>query len=221
MKRPVIIAVLLFSFAAGSFYARASDNYPPLRDGDLVFQTSKSSQSSAIFAATASAFTHMGIIRNDGGKISVIEAIRTVQETPLKEWVNRGDMARVAIYRDPALTPDQAKRVLSAAKALYGRPYDLFFSFNNDAIYCSELPYLAYKAAGISIGRLQKVSELHFDNMRVRDLIHQRWQRDAECTVRGYDFDQCFNHILNQQLITPASIAADPRFKQIYSNYPF
>ena len=221
MRKFAVLVVLLLGFTVVSLRVVAGDNYPPLRDGDLVFQTSKSSQSSAIFVATASAFTHMGIVRNDGGKISVIEASRTVRETPLKEWVNRGDMARVAIYRDPTLTPDQAKRVLSAAKALYGRPYDLFFSFNNDAIYCSELPYLAYKAAGISIGRLQKVSELHFDNMRVRNLIQQRWQRDAECTARGYDFDQCFNHILNQQLITPASIAADPRFKQIYSNYPF
>jgi len=221
MKKLAIIAVLVLGLAAGSFYAMADGDYPPLRDGDLIFQTSTSSQSSAIFVATANAFTHMGIIRNNGGKISVIEAIRTVQETPLKAWVKRGVMARVAIYRDLTLTPDQAKRVLSAAKALYGRPYDLFFSFNNDAIYCSELPYLAYKAAGITIGKLQKVSELHFDNTVVRNLIQQRWRSDAECTTRGYDFDQCFNHILNQQLITPASIAADPRFKRIYSNYPF
>jgi len=221
MKKLAIVAVLLLGLTVGSLYAFAGSDYPPLRDGDLIFQTSKSPQSSAIFVATANAFTHMGIIRNDGGKISVIEAGKTVGATPLKAWVNRGVMARVAIYRDPTLTPDKAKRVLSAAQALYGRSYDIFFSFNNDAIYCSELPYLAYKAAGIAIGKRQKISELHFDNMLVKDLIRKRWQRDAECTTRGYDFDQCFKYILNQELVTPASIAADPRFKQIYSNYPF
>jgi hypothetical protein len=220
-KRLAIIATLLFGLAAGSVYATTGGDYPPLRDGDLVFQTSKSSQSGAIFVATANAFTHMGIIKNNEGKISVIEAGSTVREIPLKAWVNRGVMARVAIYRDPALTPEQAKRVLSAARALYGRAYDIFFSFNNDAIYCSELPYLAYKAAGISIGKLQKISELHFDNVLVRNLIRQRWQRHAECTSRGYNFDQCFSYILNQDLVTPASIAADPRFKLVYSNYPF
>ena len=220
-KRIVIVAILLLGLTAGYVYAMSGGDYPPLRDGDLIFQTSKSSQSGAIFVATANAFTHMGIIRNDDGKISVIEAGSTVREVPLKTWVNRGIMARVAIYGDPSLTQEQAERVLSAARVLYGRPYDIFFSFNNDAIYCSELPYLAYKAAGISIGKLQKVSELHFDNMLVRNLIRQRWQRHAECTTRGYDFDQCFSYILNQDLVTPASIAADPRFKLVYSNYPF
>jgi hypothetical protein len=163
----------------------------------------------------------MGIIKNEHGKIGVIEAGRVVGETPLEAWVNRGIMSRVAIYRDSSLTPDQAQHILSAAHALYGRPYDIFFSFNNEAIYCSELPWLAWQSIGIKIGRVQKISELNFDNALVRKLIQQRWQRDTECTTRGYDFEQCFNYILNQDVVTPASIAADTRFKQIYSSYPY
>ncbi len=77
---------------------------------------------------------------------------------------------RIAIYRDPELTERQAAQIIAAAKLLYGKPYDIFFSLNNDAIYCSELPYLAYNAAGLSIGKVEKVSDLHFDNALVRRL---------------------------------------------------
>ncbi len=207
--------------AAGGLYASRGEVLPPLRDGDLIFQTSTSSQSSAILFATADPYSHMGIVKNDGKTLEVIEAARTVGETPLRDWIGRGLLKRVAIYRDPDLTPEQAKRILAAARALYGRPYDIFFSFNNDAIYCSELPYLSYKEAGISIGKVQKVSDLHVDNFLVRRLIRQRWQRDPECTGNGYDFAQCYQHILDQDLVTPASIASDAKFRRIYSNYPF
>lgn len=206
--------------AAGSLYATANGHYPPLQNGDLIFQTSTSSQSSAILVATADPFTHMGIIKNDGKSIVVIEAAGKVRETPLKDWVNRGVLKRVAIYRDPKLTPEQAKQVISSANAYYGKSYDIFFSFNNDTIYCSELPYLAYKNAGISIGKVQKISELNFDNALVKKLIKQRWKRHSECKAKKYDFEKCYEYILNQDLVTPASIAKDVQFERIYSNYP-
>ena len=221
LPKVLISLVLLICLAAGRLYATANGDFPPLQDGDLVFQTSTSSQSSAILIATADPYSHMGIVKNDGKAIKVVEAAGTVKETALQEWINRGLLKRVAVYRDPDLTQEQAKRILAAARELYGKPYDIFFSFNNDAIYCSELPYLAYRAAGLSVGKIQKVSSLHFDNFFVRKLIQQRWQHDSECTSRQFDFEQCYKYILDQDLITPASIANDGKFKKIYSNYPF
>jgi len=206
--------------AAGLYAASADGRFPPLNDGDLIFQTSTSNQSAAILLATADPFSHMGIIKHINGDIVVVEASDHVKETPLRVWVNRGLFKRVAIYRDTQLTQEQIGKILASAKTMYGKPYDIFFSFNNDAIYCSELPYLAFKAAGVSIGKIQKLSELHFDNALVRHLIKRRWQRDPECTSKGYDFEQCYQHLLDQDLITPASIARDCQFKRIYSNYP-
>lgn len=220
MKKLIVMAVLLGSLAVGAAYTMAGNDLPPLRDGDLIFQTSTSNQSGAISFATLSAFSHMGMIRNRNGEITVIEAAAKVGETPLQEWVERGLLQRVAIYRDKRLTPEQTRQIVSNTQKFYGKPYDVFFSFNNDAIYCSELPYLAYKAAGIKIGEVQKVSELNFDNMLVRKLVQSRWQRYGECSTRRYDFEQCYQHILNQQLVSPASIAKDPNLTRIYSNYP-
>ncbi|NLS01053.1 peptidoglycan peptidase [Rhizobium sp. P38BS-XIX] len=220
MKKLMAVATLCVCLLLAIIYTAMGGDYPALQDGDLIFQTSTSNQSSAIILATGSAFSHMGIIKNDHGVVSVIEAGAKVKETPLNVWANRGVLRRVAIYRDPRLTPEKAQQLLSFARTLYGKPYDLFFSFNNDAIYCSELPYLAYKAAGIAIGKVQKISALNIDNMLVKKLVKSRWQRDGECTERGYDFDQCYRHILDQDLITPVSIAQDPNLKLIYSNYP-
>lgn len=162
----------------------------------------------------------MGIIRTDGDKTVVIEAGDKVRETPLSAWIHRGRLQRTAVYRLPNLTPRQKDEILASAKSLYGKPYDIFFSFNNDAIYCSELPYLAFRAAGISLGRLQKVSELNIDNWLVKNLIEKRWERDQECKVAGFTFEQCYKHILDQDLVTPSSIAHDPKLNLIFSNYP-
>ncbi len=220
MKKLFIALILGIGAVSGILYATTNDVYPPLNDGDLIFQTSTSNQSMAILVATAHPFTHMGIIKHHGDHIVVIEAAAKVKDTPLRDWINRGVLKRFAIYRDPELTPEQAKIVISSARALYGKPYDIFFSFNNDAIYCSELPYMAFKKAGISIGRIQKVSQLHFDNVFVKKLIKQRWRRDHECKIKNYDFEKCYEYILNQNIVTPASIAKDRQFREIYSNYP-
>lgn len=221
IKKLLLVITLCVILIAGWLYITAGQDYPPLQDGDLIFQTSTSEQSNAIMVATASPYIHVGIIKRDGEKINVIEARKQVTETPLDSWVNHGILKRVAIYRNPQLTPKQARDILSAAKKFYGKPYDIFFSFNNDGIYCSELPYLAYKSAGISIGTVQKVSDLNFDNMLVKNIIETRWQRYPDCQKQGYDFEQCYRYILNQDIVTPVSITKDDTFVKIYSNYPF
>jgi Permuted papain-like amidase enzyme, YaeF/YiiX, C92 family len=221
MKKLLVALGIVFILVAGAFYATSAEvDFPVLKDGDLIFQTSTGSQSSAIFVATGNSFTHMGIIKQNPDGLVVVEASSTVKETPLRSWVNRGLLNRVAVYRHASLAKNDARVILAAAKELYGQPYDIFFSFDNGAIYCSELPYLAYVKAGIVIGKVQKISELNFDNMVVRKIIKQRWQRHPECKAKGYNFDQCFNHLLNQDLVTPASIAGDKKFELVFSNYP-
>jgi len=219
MKRIVLVFILIVAGLTGGIYASLPTDVPPLQDGDLVFQTLLDSRSRTVIVATGSLYAHMGIIKKSGPQTVVIEAIGPVKETDYDQWVKRGLLRRVAIFRDRNLTPKQSEDILTAAKNFYGRPYDIFFSFNNEAIYCSELAYLTYKNAGLSIGKLQKVSDLHADNFLVKKLIERRWRRDPEC--RGYDFEQCYRHILDQKLITPVSIARDPQLTKIYSNYPF
>ena len=57
----------------------------PLRDGDIIFHTSRSAQSVAIQRATHSPYSHMGVVLYRDGKPFVFEAIATVRYTPLDE----------------------------------------------------------------------------------------------------------------------------------------
>lgn len=219
MKRKVLWAIAAVAGVLVVWIAvRILTPAPQWRDGDLIFQTSKSSQSTAILAATHSAYTHMGILvkRKDGWK--VMEAAGPVRETPINAWKKRGVGRFFAVFRRD-LDATQSQKIISAAHDLMGRPYDLFFSFDNRAIYCSELPFIAYRKAGIKIGTVQKVGDLEVSGARVKKLIQTRWQRDEDC--KGLDFDHCYAKIMDQDLVTPVSIARDPQFRQVYSNYPF
>ncbi len=82
--RAALGAILL---AAGSALAGPA---PALQDGDIVFQTSLSSQSVAVQRATGSRWSHMGVIVLRDGRPWVLEAIATVRYTPLPEWIARG-----------------------------------------------------------------------------------------------------------------------------------
>jgi hypothetical protein len=213
---------LTFWLGIGIFYATTTAaTLPLLQDGDLIFQTSRSNQSKAIFIATQHPYTHMGIIRHRNNTIYVMEAAGKVQETPLNIWINQGFLQRVAVYRMPNLSSQQVNRILASATHFYGKPYDKFFSFQKDALYCSELPYYAYHEAGIALGKVQTLSELNFDNFLVKQLIRERWKLHPECRAQHYSFEQCYAYILAQPLITPASIGKDAQLQPIYSNYPF
>lgn len=222
MKKLIFLLVLLCGAIALVVVAPAQNsNLPELRTGDLIFQTSGSNQSAAILFATGSLFTHMGVIKKTGGNIVVVEAAGTVRETALSEWIERGRLNRVAVYRKQDLDDALAHKIVASMERYYGKPYDVFFSFSNDAIYCSELPFLAYREAGIQLGLVQRVSDLNVDNVLVKSLIKRRWKSHVPCRAEGLNFEQCYNQILSQQLITPVSIAEDSKLQLVFSNYPF
>ena len=56
------------------------------REGDIVFQTSRSNQSAAITAATKSSITHVGILIKHQGRLQVLEAVQPVKITDFNHW---------------------------------------------------------------------------------------------------------------------------------------
>lgn len=217
-----IFVFLLLIFFTYTLYLSTLDlsDTPPLKDGDLVFQSTRTDQSIAIALASGSWYIHTGIIKKTPGGLVVVEAGRTVGERPLQEWVDSGILKRFAVYRYRDLTEDQAQKVLAAAKAYYGKPYDHYFSFDNDAIYCSELEYLAFKDAGIPLSQPEKIGQIHINNPFTRKLIEQRWQKYPKCQGKDLTFDQCYDIIMSQELISPIGITRDSHLERIFSNYP-
>ena len=82
---------------------------PAVRDGDLIFQTSKSTQSVAVQRATGSPYSHMGLIIHRNGVPFVFEAAGRVSYAPLEKWIARGDGKRYVVKRlrgaEAQLTP--------------------------------------------------------------------------------------------------------------------
>jgi Permuted papain-like amidase enzyme, YaeF/YiiX, C92 family len=217
----IIVIAALSVYLWLSFTSVSAADLPSLQNGDIVFHTSRSSQSSAILFASRSPYSHMGIIELDAmGNAFVQEATGPVKLTPIDEWIKRGLGGRIMIKRLDGLLPDQAKKILAAAHKYDGLPYDIFFLPDREHIYCSELVRLAFEdAAKIEVGKIQTVRELNVNGFLAQRLIKRRWTKHPLCQVTGETFESCYPKILDQTLVTPASIAEDNRLKIIFSNY--
>jgi len=152
----------------------------PVRDGDLIFQTSRSGQSLAIQRATHSPWSHMGVVLMRDGKPYVFEASATVRYTPLAAWAARGAGGTYTVRRlkHPLTTP-QAAKLRAAAGKYTGRPYDLYFEWSDDRIYCSELVWKMYRdALGMKIGARQALREFDLTDPAVKAKMRERYGND-------------------------------------------
>lgn len=151
-----------------------------IRNGDIIFQTSQSSQSKAIQMATNSKYSHMGIIYENDGQHFVYEAVQPVKLTPLTEWINRGENRHYVIKRlanaDQVLTSSTLTKMKQIGEQFKGKPYDIYFEWSNDKIYCSELVWKIYKqATDIEIGELEKLSDFDLTNDIVKAKMKERY----------------------------------------------
>ena len=151
-----------------------------IKNGDIIFQTSKSSQSKAIQLATKSEYSHMGIIYEIGEKYFVYEAIQPVKLTPLQEWINRGENSHYVIKRlenaDQILTNETIEEMKQYGEKFKGKTYDLYFEWSDDKIYCSELVWKIYKkVTNIEIGKLEQLSDFDLSNEIVQAKMKERY----------------------------------------------
>ncbi len=174
-------AWLLLGLVLGAFLALGcrSSAYEP-RDGDIVFHTSRSSQSQAIQLATHSKYSHMGIVYLRDGKPFVYEAVQPVKLTPLAEWIARGKGGHFVAKRlkraSQLLDGDALARMREAGKKFKGKSYDLYFDWSDDRVYCSELVWKIYhRALGISIGELETIGDFDLSAPVVQEKIRERW----------------------------------------------
>lgn len=127
-----------------------SQQYAPM-NGDIVFQISRSSQSTAIQLATGSSYSHMGIVYLRDGDAFVFEAVQPVKLTPLTDWVARGE-------------------------SFSGKDYDLYFEWSDERIYCSELVWKIFEqGAGLEIGELAVMGDFDLSHPSVKAKLAERF----------------------------------------------
>ena len=188
MKRFVVftIAVLLAFIGWHCWRSQSPPATSALKEGDIVFQTSKSAQSKYIMLATKSQWSHCGIIVEKSDGLYVLEAISTVSLTPYQQWVDRGRGKRVSVKR---YTEEPIK--IKYSKYL-GKPYDLAFKFGNSKWYCSELVYDIYKRQlGVELCEPRPVSDYVISGL------------DKILTKRGID--------KNQLVVAPSDLYGSKR----------
>jgi hypothetical protein len=179
-----------------------------LRDGDIIFHTSRSAQSLAIQRATHSPYSHVGIIFFRSGKPYVYEAIQTVRYTPLEKWIARGQGNAYVVKRlhdaDKRLTTTAIEKLQQQARTLQGKPYDAAFGWSDQRIYCSELVYKIYqRALGIRLGRLQKLGEFDLSDTHVKAKLKSRYGKNIP---------------LDETVIAPGEIFASPELEWVDEN---
>lgn len=167
-----------------------------IQNGDIIFQTSKSSQSKAIQLATSSKYSHMGIIYENEGNYFVYEAIQPVKLTPLQEWINRGENRHYVVKRiknsENILTDSVIKQMKVYGEKFKGKSYDIYFEWSDDRIYCSELVWKIYKnVINIEIGKLERLSDFDLSHKIVKRKIKERYGENIP---------------INEKVISPAKM---------------
>ncbi len=184
----------------------SNSNILELQNGDIIFQTSLSSQSKAIQLATHSKYSHMGIIYRVEQAYYVYEAIQPVKLTPLKKWIERGEAGHYVVKRlknaGKVLTAQTFGKMKSIGERYNGKDYDLYFEWSDDRIYCSELVWKMYKEAiGIEIGQLQQLSTFDLSSPIVKQKMVERYGDEVP---------------MNERVISPAAMFESDRLLTVF-----
>lgn len=178
----------------------AIEGAPRIRAGDIVFNTSESAQSRAIQLATRSPYSHMGLVLIREGRPFVLEAVADVRLTPLAEWARRGAGGRYEVRRlkdtRPLDRPGGLERLERAALQFRGRPYDPYFEWSDERIYCSELVWKAFaRGLGLRIGEPAALATFDLSSEMVQMKIRERYGSEVP---------------LQEPVISPAAMFESP-----------
>jgi Permuted papain-like amidase enzyme, YaeF/YiiX, C92 family len=209
-----VLAVVLAAYLVS--YATTVRDPVEWKDGDVVAQDSRVENILPLFAADGSGFTHVGVVEARPQGAVVIEATDKVRETPMREFLSRGQGKAFAVFRVGSLSEEQGKAVVAAAKRQMGKPNDFFLGKSWDQLYSSELVRLAFSDIGLDIGRLQKMNRVVGDLQPIRSQFLSAWSSNEDCHKRNFDQNQCWLLLTRQEVVTPASIVNDERMTKVY-----
>ena len=176
-----------------------------LQDGDIIFHTSKSFQSEMIQTLTKSELTHCGIINYRSGKPYVLEAVNPVKLTPLNQWISRGAAGKYKVVRLKERITDEKKQLMFAyGKRQLGKSYDIKFEWSDRKMYCSEIVWKIYKAAGYDLCTPKTFSDFDLSGRTVRNEIKKRYG----ATIN-----------LKEKVVSPEDLYNSNMVKTIFSNF--
>jgi hypothetical protein len=197
MWRLLFLSLSLSSFAYGAC---------PLKDGDVVFIKSQTSQSALLKLTTGSEWSHVGMAFKGSQGWDIIEAVQPVRWTTLYSFIRRSRNLSFEVFRPNfAFNSDLVRK---EAEKYLGKNYDLIFGWDNERWYCSELVWKAYKnTTGMELGSLEKVGDLNIAHPQVISEARKRFER------YGMAFDlQTWKQF---DVITPVRMMSSPLLEKV------
>lgn len=197
-------SALLLSVVLAAARARAAP--PALKDGDLVHQRSRSTQSALVGTLTGSDLTHVGVVFHRRGRPRVLEAAQRVRSRSLEAWIRAGRGRFVVVQRLRArdrIPRTTWRRMRAVARGFVGRPYDLRFEWSDERLYCSELVYKVFRrGAGIALVAPARVGDFDLDDPLVRRAIRARFDRPPR---------------RDEPVVTPAQLLDSPHLETVFA----
>jgi hypothetical protein len=152
---------------------------PVYKEGDIIFQSSSEGQGLAIQLATHSPYSHVGMIIKQNNQWMVLEAIQPVCITPLQEFIDRGDDKKYVVKRLKEGSFTGGECLETYKKKNLGKPYDAYFGWGDDRLYCSELVWKVYKnCCNKEIGKLEMIKDLDLSNPIVQYKLKERYGKN-------------------------------------------
>lgn len=180
-----------------------------IKNGDIIFLQSRTDQSYALEEATKSIWTHTGIILLHNQRWVVAEASSTVRYTPLEQFISKGKFKRYVVKRPKVpffnSDSDANKKLVKRVANFIGKPYDIYFRWGNDSIYCSELVWKVYEPFGV-LSKPQKMKDLELTGPHVQNLILKRYKHN------GIELN------LEELIVSPVSIFNSNKIYLVYDS---
>lgn len=174
MRSPCALFINLVLFTPALFADQVK-----FRNGDIIFQETKSGQAEAVKRATRSKYSHVGIIYFKKKRAYVFEAVQPVRLTPLAEFIAHGVNKKYVVKRlknPDILTEDIQLKMEAEARRHVGKNYDWVFGWSDDRIYCSELVWKIYRqGAGVTLALPMKLKEFNLDDPVVKKKLKERY----------------------------------------------
>jgi uncharacterized protein YycO len=142
----------------------------------------------------------MGLVLIRDGEPFVLEAASQVELTPFSTWIASGKGGRYIVkrLRNSSLLadPDKLSSLEHAALSFMGKPYDPYFEWSDERIYCSELVWKAFdQGLDVQVGTLVPLSSFDLDSEVVKAKLAERYGAKVP---------------MSEQVISPAAMFDSP-----------
>jgi hypothetical protein len=175
MKPSGVIALILLSLPRVS----CGTPTPHFREGDVVFLVSPTPHTDPVLLATKSRVGHVGMILRHNGEMMFYEAVSPVKYTPLETWKKKQEGKHFVVKRllsAESMVTGNLARLDSLASTFEGKPYDSWYGWSDEKLYCSELVWKLYdRILGIELCNLRKMKDYDLTPPEVQKKLKERF----------------------------------------------